>query len=811
MAFALLAPRPNSHPFQERQLSLKEPIKVGRAVAKAKASQSNGIFDCKVLSRNHAMLWYENGKFYLQDTKSSNGTYVNSVRLSRGSEESEPCEIKSGDILQFGVEVVENSKSVTHGCIVGLATLFHEDGTEATGDSEESQGVLSLLASDKAIQPNELWQLSQFLQDALHREQMLENKLATLQRMISNSHVASDDTFQGFIQEDKVLSRLETLENQLELVSKDMSDDETQSQLIAYQSERLQYESAAKETLQKILSEKIEVLQKCSDLERLLSNTEDECTNLRNTSEKSKEELSELIQKHKQIMDEVQQLKEDLEGSKVRYEAVQQQTLSEKQELKILLDDAEKRGSSLAVEVESLQAECDFTKQQLEAMKERLEAKQQKDEEDESLDSDDAEKNDLPFASDHATLEKDVKNKSALIRTLRAQIADLQAQLQDDKPEQTGTLEQSVERLEQDALQSKEISEEKEKILDDHRDQINMLEALMKSSLEKFSDWTKLSDVDCNDSFNCEINTIPTNNVEDCLDNQRNAIHACCSFLSTLQSYFEELTSKLPIERELSQNSTDESIKAQLTDAHTELEEVRKQILFLGDRLLEEQEINKRSKEIAATLQYQLYEAQHHMNLEKLDKSMSYATLESARKLADEMKQQASNNAKAAGQERVENKSLQEENESLHMKISRLQNEYKLLKQENQLLLKTNSSPRKTQSLLEPMKESSTSVDPITANSSSDISSTPSELSNEELQEQLKLANQSLDELTLERSEDAERFSQRQTQLMNFIFTLFLVILIFFALVMLGLIDVTPGTLPLLDEHTWNELLEHLF
>lgn len=59
---ALIAPRPSSHPFQERQLSLKEPIKVGRAVAKAKATQNNGIFDCRVLSRNHAMLWYENGK-----------------------------------------------------------------------------------------------------------------------------------------------------------------------------------------------------------------------------------------------------------------------------------------------------------------------------------------------------------------------------------------------------------------------------------------------------------------------------------------------------------------------------------------------------------------------------------------------------------------------------------------------------------------------------------------------------------------------------------------------------------------------------
>ena len=49
-------------------------------------------------------------QFYLQDTKSSNGTFVNNVRLSKGSEESEPKEIKSGDIVQFGVDVVENSK-----------------------------------------------------------------------------------------------------------------------------------------------------------------------------------------------------------------------------------------------------------------------------------------------------------------------------------------------------------------------------------------------------------------------------------------------------------------------------------------------------------------------------------------------------------------------------------------------------------------------------------------------------------------------------------------------------------------------------
>jgi pSer/pThr/pTyr-binding forkhead associated (FHA) protein len=59
-----------------------------------------------VLSRNHALIWYENGKFFLQDTKSSNGTFVNNQRLSKGSEESMPREVCSGDILQVHKSVI---------------------------------------------------------------------------------------------------------------------------------------------------------------------------------------------------------------------------------------------------------------------------------------------------------------------------------------------------------------------------------------------------------------------------------------------------------------------------------------------------------------------------------------------------------------------------------------------------------------------------------------------------------------------------------------------------------------------------------
>lgn len=49
-------------------------------------------------------------QFYLQDTKSSNGTFVNNHRLSKSSEESLPREVCSGDIVQFGVDVLENTR-----------------------------------------------------------------------------------------------------------------------------------------------------------------------------------------------------------------------------------------------------------------------------------------------------------------------------------------------------------------------------------------------------------------------------------------------------------------------------------------------------------------------------------------------------------------------------------------------------------------------------------------------------------------------------------------------------------------------------
>jgi len=61
-------------------------------------------FDSKVVSRRHAELWAVNGDFYIRDTKSQSGTFLNAMRLSLPGEESKPFKLKNGDTIQFGVD-----------------------------------------------------------------------------------------------------------------------------------------------------------------------------------------------------------------------------------------------------------------------------------------------------------------------------------------------------------------------------------------------------------------------------------------------------------------------------------------------------------------------------------------------------------------------------------------------------------------------------------------------------------------------------------------------------------------------------------
>ncbi|XP_076447651.1 uncharacterized protein LOC143284650 isoform X2 [Babylonia areolata] len=372
-ALAVLSCRPNSHPFQERHVSLHEPVKIGRSVARARPLESNGVFDCKVLSRHHAILWYEADKFYIQDTKSSNGTFINNQRLCKSGEESPVREIFSGDLIQLGVEVVENNRrgeKITHGCIIATITLYHPDGREAKPlpflDAPNQPGI--------KIETQDLYLLAQYLQEALHREKMLEQKLSSLQQLVLTTQEAAEGGWQALIDEDKLLSRLEMLETQLHVYSKNHAEDTLRQELMALQEDKINYETTAKESLRRVLQEKLDAVTKLSDLERSLTSAEDECSHVKEMCESSQEELRQLAIKYQDQLKEVQDLQDKLQEAEKRHAEEIQRTEKEKEELQEKLEEMLIQETSLSNKIESLQVDNDFAREQLAAMKAKLES-----------------------------------------------------------------------------------------------------------------------------------------------------------------------------------------------------------------------------------------------------------------------------------------------------------------------------------------------------------------------------------------------------------------------------------------------------
>lgn len=117
---AVLALVPLNGTFDRKQINVPyfpEVLRIGRQTnAKTVPTPVNGYFDSKVLSRQHAEIWADrNGKIWIRDVKSSNGTFVNGTRLSPESRDSEPHELRENDTLELGIDIVsEDQKSIVH-------------------------------------------------------------------------------------------------------------------------------------------------------------------------------------------------------------------------------------------------------------------------------------------------------------------------------------------------------------------------------------------------------------------------------------------------------------------------------------------------------------------------------------------------------------------------------------------------------------------------------------------------------------------------------------------------------------------------
>ena len=189
----------------------REHIKIGRySNNKTVPSPVNGYFDSKVLSRAHAEVWYENDKVYIKDIKSSNGTFINGTRLSPESQESEPFELHSEDVVDFGIDILtDDNKDILHrrvACRVFLV-MTPEDALKLRSDftSLYRGGVHGGSLGNAGLCPGaeggfrrnksnvNVDQVIMRLQSELHKSSMVGSDLHALGTSIQKIH----DTLEG--------------------------------------------------------------------------------------------------------------------------------------------------------------------------------------------------------------------------------------------------------------------------------------------------------------------------------------------------------------------------------------------------------------------------------------------------------------------------------------------------------------------------------------------------------------------------------------------------------------------------------------
>lgn len=72
---------------------------------------------------------------------------------------------------------------------------------------------------------DDLYRLNQIIQEANFREQCLESKLTALQQAVEATRKSADLSWQSYVGEERLLSRVSDLEDQLQQAKKNLGED----------------------------------------------------------------------------------------------------------------------------------------------------------------------------------------------------------------------------------------------------------------------------------------------------------------------------------------------------------------------------------------------------------------------------------------------------------------------------------------------------------------------------------------------------------------------------------------------------------
>ncbi|NXE74170.1 T3JAM protein, partial [Cochlearius cochlearius] len=161
-------------------------------------------------------------------------------------------------------------------------------------------------------------------QEALHRELLLKQKMVILQELFSTLLQASEKSWQGQLNEDKLKGKLRALENQLQACTQSYSKECVKKILIEMEDQKQTYEQKAKEALQKMLEDKLQTEQQLQNSQRSLAATREDLTFWKEHYTTVKAELTKMTTAHTELESSFLVLQSELQRADARNEQLQQ-------------------------------------------------------------------------------------------------------------------------------------------------------------------------------------------------------------------------------------------------------------------------------------------------------------------------------------------------------------------------------------------------------------------------------------------------------------------------------------------------------
>ncbi|XP_034551908.1 TRAF3-interacting JNK-activating modulator [Notolabrus celidotus] len=186
------------------------------------------------------------------------------------------------------------------------------------------------------IRESDIQLLSDLLQEALWREEVMRKKLATLQESTTNLMNSSNKTWTARCNEDLLRNKIKALEAQLQVCLQKFPKDGVKKVVIQMEKQKWVYEEKALEALQRATEEKTEALSMAETLQESLSTAKTESMRWQSLYEEQKLSFDQLRENQHLSNGQLQQLHGQLELSRAREAELRDVVVSFQQEKKEL-------------------------------------------------------------------------------------------------------------------------------------------------------------------------------------------------------------------------------------------------------------------------------------------------------------------------------------------------------------------------------------------------------------------------------------------------------------------------------------------